>query len=434
MLSDLAIIAILLLLNGFFAAAEAAVLSVNPNKVKIKAEEGNEKAKLLKIVIDDPNNYLATIQVGISIISLFSGVFASQSFSDDLMHIFMQLGFDIPISVVRTVTVLVITLLLSYFNLVFGELVPKRVAMNKAESLSLMFISPINAITKITRPVVKVLSISTNFFAKLFGVSELSRDDITEEEIRMMIDVGEEYGSIDEDEKEMINNIFDFDNKTVGNICTHRTDIIALNLDSDFDEIFNVMTKERYSRVPVYEENIDNIVGILHIKDLINDVFLADGTVKKEIDLKAITRKPTFIPISRKTDELFSEMQKNKTHMTIVIDEYGGTVGLVTLEDLIEEVMGDILDEYDDEKRPEIEKIDETTFYVSGSTNLEDVAEFFDTDLPVSEYDTVSGFLIGQIGKIPSEDEHPEIEFNGLIFKIFKTLEKRITEVIVVKV
>jgi putative hemolysin len=416
--------------NSLFAATEIAILSVNQNRLRKKADIGEKKAILLRAMIENPSNFLATIQIGISIIALFSGAFAAQSFADELTKLLIAIGVPLSEPILARISVILITLLLSYFTLVLGELVPKRIAMKKSESIAMAMVIPINTISRIARPFVRILSASTNLVAKLFGVTaEDAGDDVTEEEIRLMVDAGGDTGAIDESEMEMINNIFEFDDKTADDICTHRTDIVALPIDAAKDEIIDIMENEKFSRVPVYEDSIDNIIGILHIKDVLK--YIIHNNLQ-EVDLKQIIRKPHFVPFSVKTDELFQDMQKNKIHVAVVLDEYGGTLGIVTMEDLIEEVMGNIFDEYDEEEKL-IVALGDNTFNVSGSIDLVEISSYFDVMLPLDDYNTLGGFIISQLGRIPTDEEQPELEFNGLLFKVSKVEEKRIAEVLICK-
>jgi len=434
LLSDIGMIILLLLVNAFFAGSEIALLSVNANKVRARAEEGNKKAILLKRVIEDPSKFLATIQIGITFAGLFAGAFAASVFSEPIVNWLVNLGVSVPRGVLLTATMVLITVLLSYFNLVFGELVPKRIAMRKADSIAYAIVSVIRAISVAATPFVKILSLSTNAILRLCKIDPHDNaEEVTEEEIRMMVDVSGNTGMIDETEKEMINNIFEFDNKTVDDIAVHRTDIVALSVTASKDEIIEVALRDRYSRIPVYEDSIDNIIGILHLKDFMNAVLLPENATAFEIDLRALIRKPFFVPVSKTTDKLFEEMQKSKNHMAIIVDEYGGTEGLVTMEDLIEEIMGSIYDEYDEEDVPDIATVDANTFVVNGTADLETVAKFFNVALPVDEYDTIGGFIIGQIGRIPTDDEQPEIEFEGLLFKVTQIEDKRIVTTTVVQ-
>jgi putative hemolysin len=379
---------------------------------------------------ENPSSFLATIQIGISIIALFSGAFAAQSFGGELADLIMKMNLPFSRAFVEKVSVLVITLLLSYFNLVFAELVPKKLAMRKAEPIALAMVMPIHTLSVLTRPMVKLLSASTNLVTKMFGVDDdQTEGDVTEEEIRLMVDAGGDTGAIDENEMEMINNVFEFDDKTAEDICTHRMDIVAFPVDAGKEAILSVLEAEKFTRYPVYEDTIDNIIGILHIKDVMK--YIIHNNLH-EVDLREILRKPHFVPFSVKSDELFEYMQKNMQHVAIVLDEYGGTLGIVTMEDLIEEVMGNIWDEYDEEEK-DIVAIDENTYNVSGAAELSDVGQFFDVMLPTDDYITLGGFIISQLGRIPNEDEKPEIEFNGLVFKVKSVEDKRIDEVIVCK-
>lgn len=412
--------------NAFFASSEIAIISLNDNKIKKMADEGHKKAGLLQALISEPSRFLATIQVGITLSGLLASAFAAESFADRLSGTVVATGIPIDPSIVKLLSLVVITILLSYFTLVFGELVPKRVAMQKPEQISMIAIKPLSVLSRITSPFVRFLTLSTNFIIRIFGGNpDADEEEITEEEIRMMVDVGQEKGVIQGSEKEMINNIFEFDNTLVSEIMTHRTDIIAVPIDAELDEILDMAINEKYTRVPVYEDVIDNIIGILHLKDLIP--FLKDNQ-RESFSLRKIIRQPYYIPASKKTDQLFTEFQKNKVHMAVVIDEYGGTAGIVTIEDLLEEIVGNIWDEYDEEER-EIEKIDENTFVINGTMELDEVDEFLDIRLPVDSYETLSGFLIGELGRIPEEDEKPVVEYEGIVFKVEEIDEKRIAKV-----
>jgi len=312
---------------------------------------------------------------------------------------------------------------LSYFTLVLGELVPKRLAMQKAEPISRMVVTPLTVLSKLTAPFVKLLTLSTNLCVRMFGVDPNdNKEQVTEEEIRMMVDVGNENGTIQEAEKIMINNIFDFDNITVSELMTHRSRVVGIPIGLSVAEAAAIVQREKFSRYPVYEDNMDQIVGILHVKDLIPSLGAVSG---QQIELKDIILQPYFTPTSKRADELFSDMKKNKVHMAIVIDEYGGTAGIVTIEDLLEEIVGNILDEHDEEEK-EIEKLDESTYLISGMISLRSLQDVLDVDLPVEDYDTLSGFLIGQLGRIPEPGDFPEIEFAGYLFKVHELDERRI--------
>jgi putative hemolysin len=415
------------MLNAFFAASEIALISLNDNKLRLMAEEGHRKAKLLKQLLGEPSRFLATIQIGITLAGFLASAFAAESFSGRLVNLIKLTGLPMPDSWLKTISLVLITLILSYFTLVLGELVPKRLAMKKAESISMFVVGPLNILSAVTSPFVKLLTLSTNFFVRLFGVDPHAEDEkVTEEEIRMMIDVGEEKGTIHETEKLMINNIFEFNNKTVADIMTHRTDIVALPVGADLVEVLRVINIEKYSRIPVYNENIDDIIGLLHTKDLIQ--YLTDNCIRDNFSLKKMLRKPFFVPASKRTDELFKELQQNRMHIAIIIDEYGGTAGIVTLEDLIEEIVGNIFDE-DDEEEKLFDKLDDNTFLINGSASLDDVMDYLNVELPIEEYETLSGFVIGQLGRIPGKEDNSTVEFNGLVFKVEEVEEKRLAKV-----
>lgn len=421
---------VLVAINAFFAASEIAIISLNDKKIKKMAEEGHKKAILLYNLISEPSRFLATIQVGITLSGLLASALASESFADRLTNFAVAAGVPVDSSLIKLIAVVIITMLLSYFTLVFGELVPKRIAMQTPEKIAMFAIKPLQFLLHVANPFVRFLTFSTNFFIRLFGGNpDFNEHNITEEEIRMMMDVGEEKGVIQETEKEMIDNIFEFDNTNVSEIMTHRTDIAAISLDTELDRVMDVVIKEKYTRMPVFEDTIDNIVGILHVKDLLQYVKNCDS---ENFSLKEIIRQPYYVPGSKKTDELFKELQKNKTHMAVVIDEYGGTAGIVTIEDLLEEIVGNIFDEYDEEER-EIEKLDENTFLMQGTVNLDTIKDFLEVELPSENYETLSGFVIEQLGRIPGEDEKPIIEYNGLVFKVEEVDEKRISKLKVCK-
>lgn len=394
-------------------------------------DRNKKKIELLKKLLSEPGRFLATIQIGITLGSMLSSAFASESFSDRLVGLIKLTGIPVPDAVLKSISVIVISMILSYFSLVIGELVPKRIAMKKEEDISLFAVRPLYILSVATLPVVKFLNASTNVIVRLFGIDpNQDEEEVTEEEIRMMVDVGEEKGAIQENEKEMINNIFDFDNKTAMDIMTHRTDIVALPIDAGLKEVINVINEEKYTRIPVYEGSIDNIIGILHAKDIIK--FIDCDQSREDFDLRKLIRNPYNVPWSKRTDELFSELQKNKNHMAIIIDEYGGTAGIVTMEDLVEEIVGNILDEYDEEEK-ELEKLDDNTYIASGSVGLDVVKDQFDAPLPIEEYDTLSGFVISQLGRIPEHEEKPEIEFSGLVFKVMEISEKKIEKIKICK-
>ncbi len=332
----------------------------------------------------------------------------------------------------KTLSMFLITLLTSYLMLVFGELVPKRIAMSNPERFAFIVVYPLWLLSKISTPIVKFLSISTNIVLRLVGIDPNKIDEeVTEEEIRIMVDAGE----INTSEKEMINNIFEFDNIEVSDIMTHRTDVVAIDSRSSFNDIMDLVHEERYTRYPVYDDNIDNIVGVIHLRDLLR--YIKKNSTSRFI-INDLLREPYFVPDSKRTDQLFKELQNHKTHMAIVIDEYGGTAGIVTMEDLIEEIMGNILDEYDDEEEEyDIITINDGEYLVDGSSDIEDLEDLLEINLPVEDYDTVSGFIIGELGRIPTQEDlvsdTSDFMYNGYLFTIVDIDEKVISKVKVLK-
>ena len=418
-MSQIIVLAILILINAFFAATEIAFISLNDAKIEKQAKEGNKKAKQIKKMLREPSKFLATIQIGITLAGFLSSAFAADAFADDLAPMLQNL-MPLGLAVWRNISIILITIILSYFSLIFGELVPKRLAMRNSEKIAFGTIGIVRAISIITAPFVKLLTASTNGVSKLFGISGTDEETVTEEEIRMMVDVGEEKGSIKEEEKELINNVFEFNDKVVSEIMIHRKDIYAIDINSDIDNILKELDEYKYSRIPVYEENIDNIVGMLFIKDL-----LANVNKKEKVKIAKIIREPYFVSENKPIDELFRDLQKNKHQLAIVLDEYGGTAGLVTMEDIIEELVGNIFDEYDEEEK-EFEKIDDNTFLISGSVSIHDLRKILGVEIPEGEYDTLSGYLIELLGRIPLDDEKPVIETKRVTYKIEDYEEKRI--------
>ena len=371
-------------------------------------------------MLKEPTRFLSTIQIGITLAGFLSSAFAADAFASELAPILNNL-LPLGLATWTNISIILITIILSYFSLVFGELVPKRVAMKNPEKMAYTSIGIVKFIYTITAPFVKFLTWSTNLVSKLFGVTGTDEGVVTEEEIRMMIDVGEEKGSIEENEKELINNVFEFNDKVASEVMIHRKEIYAVDVKSDIEDILLDLKEYKYSRIPVYEDNIDNIVGMLYIKDLLAYVYS-----KKEIKIKKLMREAYFVSENKPINELFRELQKSKHQIAVVLDEYGGTAGLITMEDIIEELVGNIFDEYD-EVEPEYEKIDENTFRISGSVSIFDLRKILEIeDIPEGDYDTLSGYLIELLGRIPEDDEMPEIETEKVTYKIEDYEDKRI--------
>lgn len=427
MISQLIVLIILIFLNAFFAASEIAFISLNDAKISKQAKSGNKKAKQVLKMLETPSKFLATIQIGITLAGFLSSAFASDAFASRLAPLLNSIIPAVSIAVWQNISIIIITIVLSFFTLVFGELVPKRLAMKNYEKIAFATIGIIRFIYILTIPFVKLLTVCTNLISKLFGVSEKDEEVVTEEEIKMMVDEGEEKGSIEENEKELINNVFEFNDTTVSEIMTHRTDIYALNIDMNVAELVEELEEYTYSRIPVYEETIDEIKGVLYLKDLLKYV-----KTKRNIKLKNIMRPAYFVARSKPIDELFKELQKNNNQMAIVLDEYGGTAGLITMEDILEELVGDIFDEYDEIEK-EYEKIDENTYLVSGSINISDLSKILGVEIEEGDYDTLSGYLQEKLGRIPNDEEKPVIETEKVTYKIEEYEDKRIIKVKVCK-
>lgn len=420
--SQFILIIVLTLLNAFFAASEMAIVSLNRNKLKMLGEEGNKKAKLILELIEEPTRFLSTIQVGITLAGFFSSASAATGISKSLAGYIDQ--FHVPYS--EQIALVVVTLILSYITLVFGELFPKRIALQKPEALAMFSVRPILLVSKIARPFVKLLSASTNLLVRIVGLDKSNLDEmVSKEEIRSLVEVGQENGVINETEKEMINSIFEFDDKLASEVMTPRPKVYLINIKEPLNEYLDELIEEGYSRIPVYEDDIDNIIGILYIKDL----FAAARKYGFEnVNIRKILQAAYFVPETKNIDELFKELQNARTHMAVLIDEYGGFSGIVTIEDLIEEVMGNIEDEYDKDA-PSIKKLDNNTYIIDGMISLIDFNDYFDVKIESRDYDTINGFLIGLLGHIPTSAEEKSLEYENLVFKIVEIQDKRIEKI-----
>jgi len=336
----LGILIILIFINALFAASEIALISLNDHKIKKSAAAGNKKAKLIDDMLAQPSQFLATIQIGITLAGFLASAFAADSFADEL-SLYVQ-GTELAVSpaIVQVSSLILITFLLSYFTLVFGELVPKRLALQKPEPIAMAFIHPLRLLAVVASPFVKVLSWSTNGVIRLFGIDPHQRvPEETEEEIRLMLDAGKEKGTIEEMERFIITQAFEFNDKIIEEVMVHRTDMIAISINDPLEKVVQLVNKYPFSKFPVYEKDTDHIIGTLHIKDLFR---YRENPQLQPFDIRQIMRAPHFVFEKRAIDEVFLEMQKSHNHLAIVLDEYAGTSGIITLEDLLEELVGDI--------------------------------------------------------------------------------------------
>lgn len=427
MLFSIVILVILIGINAFFASSEIAFISLNDAKIEKQAKDGDKKAKSIQNMLKDPSKFLATIQIGVTLAGFLSSAFAADTFAEVLSPKLYNLMPFIQEQTWRAISIILITLILSYFTLVFGELVPKRLAMKYTEKIAFSSVGIIKAISVIASPFVKLLTLSTNAVSKIFKITENEEEVVTEEEIRMMIDVGEEKGVIGVAAKEMLNNVFEFNDKIVSEIMVPRTEVFALDKELTIKEVIDILSEDtRYSRVPVYEETIDNIVGIVYIKDIL----LSKKDENKKIN--ELMKKAYYVPETITVDKLFEEMRKNKKQISIVIEEHGGTSGIVTMEDILEEIVGEIYDEYDTSENKVVE-LDSNTYLIDGSLAIYDLEKIFDVEIPEGDYDTISGYLIDLLGRIPKTKENIIIETEQLDFKVEKVKNKKIVQVKVCK-
>ena len=418
---------ILIALNAVFACAEIATISMNDTKLEKMAASGNKKAVTLKKLTSQPARFLATIQVAITLSGFIGAAFASDNFADRLMLLIQKTGISVSESVLRPVCVVIITLLLSYLTLVFGELVPKRVGMKYAESLALNMAKMIRIVQTVFAPLVWLLNISTNAVLRLFGIDPNKEDDaVTEEEILMMTDAGAEKGTIDATENRIIKNVFAFDDLTAGQICTHRTDVTVLWEEDDLSVWQKTLEQKPHSFYPVCGDRIDTIKGVLSARDY----FRTDRSSRNAVYRDAV-HAPFFVPESMKADKLFERMRKRgASHFAVILDEYGGMSGILTMTDLLEEIVGD----FDgSEDKPMLMKLSDDTWTVPGLMPLTDVCEALDITLPSDEYDTFGGYVISKLGSIPDDNSKTEFDSDGLHIELQKVCNHRIELCKVVK-
>ncbi|MBV4427103.1 hemolysin family protein [Clostridium tyrobutyricum] len=421
-LFDVFFIFVLILLNAFFSAAEIAIISVNKSKIKIMADKGNKKAQLLLDLMKEPNRFLATIQDVITLAGFLASALSATWLSVPLAKLLEK--FNIPSS--NEISIILGTLILSYFTLVFGELFPKKLALQNSEKVALFVVKPLLWTSKVTFPFDKILTFSVNLLGKITNTNITGKkDNISIEEIQLMIDAGEETGIINETEKEMINGVFKFDDTLAKNIMTPKVNVFVINVDTPIEEILSEVAKQQYSRIPVYEDSIDNIIGILYMKDLF--ISFHGGTLNNK-SVRDLIRSAYFVPETKNIDELFEEMQITNNHMSILIDEYGNFTGIVTIDDLIEEVMGNIPDEHDkcDNDSDPISRINSNTYIVDGLVPIDDINEELNINLPYDIFDTIGGFVIDLLGHIPKHNEYKTLKYGNITFKIESVKEKRI--------
>ncbi len=429
---------VLIGINAFFAASEMALVSLNVNILRKQAEDGDKKAKQLLRLSEEPTAFLSAIQIAITLAGFLGSAFAADNFSDPLTDlIYNNLGFTvIGEETLNSITVILITLVLSYFTLVLGELVPKRLAQHSPEKIARLVCPVVSAIKTILKPIIWVLTKSTNFCLRICRIDpNKEAEQVTEDEIRLMVDIGEESGTIDANASEMIDNIFEFDNNTARSVMTRAIDVVTISADAADDEIFAILKESAYSRYPVCGEDINDVIGVLYSKDY----YLDRLSQNENTPLAELLRPAHFVPETVRCDVLFRDMQENNCHIAVAVDEYGAVSGIVTLEDLVEEIVGNIYDEYDEEEKAEEEsdivEIEENVWRVSGTTELDKLSDTIGFELPEdADFSTLGGMIMNELSEIP-EDGAASIEITtcGLHIKVEKVEDRRIECAIVTK-
>ncbi|HAA5830821.1 TPA_asm: HlyC/CorC family transporter [Listeria monocytogenes] len=421
---QLILIVVLTMLNAFFASAEMALVSLNKNRVKSQAETGDKKAVMLAKLVDDPSKFLATIQVGITLAGFFSSASAATSIATRLESVFGGSSFA------KELSIIVVTIVLSYITLVFGELYPKRLALQKSEKIARVSVRPIMAVGVVLRPFVKFLSFSTDILVKLTRMEKnTDNEKMTREEMQLLIETGRRDGVIEVEELQMLRGVFEMDNKYAREVMVPRTDAFMIDAETESEELCDALLSENFSRVPVFTGDQDSVLGILHMKD-----FFAEARKSgfENIDVKALVKDAYFAQETMFIDDLLKNMQRTRNQMAILMDEYGGVAGIVTVEDLLEEIVGEIDDE-NDVFSDEVKKIDETTFIVEGRMPLDDFNEMFHVELPSRGVDTVAGFVLTLTGTIPEEDDKVVVEYGTLRFTVEEMNDARLVSVRVEK-
>ena len=423
---------VLILLNAFFAGAEIALISVNENKMMRLAEEGNKKAARLVKINKEPSRFLATIQVAITLSGFLASAFAADNFASPLVTWLVSLGVTVPVSVLHSAVVILITLVLSYFTLVFGELVPKQIAMHKSEEMALKIAGTINALSKIFKPLVSALTISTNLVLKLMHIdSGAEEEDVSEEEIRMMVDIGSEKGTIAKEEHEIIQNIFDFDDLTAEDLATHRSDVVWLDINDSIEDWNETIFSTRHTLYPVCDDSIDEVKGILNIKD-----YYPLKERKSDFgieDIESILYPAYFVPDSIKADDVFKEMKNLHHVMAVVLDEYGGMTGIITMNDLAEEIVGELVNDTVEDELPPVEEIEENKWKVNGNIHIDDIEKLTDLKLESEEYSTLNGFIYHKLGRIPNDGEMFAINLERIKFEVTAVKNHKIETVVITK-
>lgn len=418
MIGSVILLIVLIFLNAVFASAEIAVISMSDAKLNKMTSEGDKRAVRLSKLVSEPSRFLATIQVAITLAGLLSSAFAADKFAQPIVDAIMKTGTSVSKSLVSNITIVVITIILAYFNIVFGELVPKRLAIKKAESMALGLSGLLTGVSTVFKPIVFILTASTNLILRLFGIDPNESDDrVSEEEIRMLLAQGNEQGTIKTSESEMIYNVFEFDDITLEQICTHRIDVASIDLNDSADEWEKTIDSNRHSFFPIYDDNHEDIVGVLDTKDY----FRLDDKSKESILANAVD-KPFFVPEGMKANVLFKSMKKTRRYFAVVVDEYGGLTGIITLHDLLEALVGDMYETEEEPKPEDISRLTENSWCIYGCADLDDVSKALGVDMPCDTYDTFNGYVCSVLERVPKNGESFECETGDLNIKVHNVI------------
>lgn len=420
----------LIFLNAVFACTEIAVISMNDGKLKKMAEDGNNRAKKLLYLTNEPANFLATIQVGITLAGFLGSAFAADNFSDRMVQFLINMGITVSPQKLDVFAVIFITIILSYITLILGELVPKRIAMQYAEKIALFMAYPIYGIAKTFAPIVWFLTFSTNIVLKILCIKDYTpKNNVTEEEIRMLIDIGTQNGTIDQQEKRLIHNVFEFDDKLISDVLTHRTQVKFLNIDESMDSWENKMLKSKFSIYPVYKKNHDNVLGTIKFKD-----FFKNRHLKKEELIETILQPVQFIPEGLHINHVFKTMQKTRNHFAVTVDEYGAITGIVTISDLLEEIVGTLNDDIKAPiEEPKIKQVSENEWIIQGDILIEKVEELLKLKFPPEDYNTLGGFILSAMTTLPASMTGVKVQFENIYFEVLSSKGHKIERVLIKK-
>ncbi len=420
MITKIVLIILLFILDALFSATETALVAISDQKVDDDAEEGVRQAFMVQSFTKDSKPYVTAIHMLLTLFPILSGIFLYMLYVESVLPaVNAQAAFGVLALIAMIALVLVL-------HVVFGSLVSKTVAYKYADRFAYQLVGFAFFARFLMRPLINLVMGLSRVFGKLFGLHPSDHErTMTEEEIRTIVEASSKTGVIDDDEREMIHNIFEFDDTTVDEIMTHRTEIASIDVEASRHDIIDIVTSEKYTRFPVYEQNIDQIIGTLHVKDLLP--FLNKDA--EPLDIRKLLRNPYFIPESKRISDLFKEMQRDKNHIAVVLDEYGGTAGIVTVEDLIEEIVGNIFDEYDLDEEEEIVRIDDHIYEIDGLINIDDVEDLLDIGLPIEDYDTISGFILGHLGRFPEDGEVVSFEYKNHLFEVLHVNDQVILKV-----